>query len=45
MDKVSASDIASLMPTSSDSDEAASLMPKLLALQTKLHGMEGIQMY
>lgn len=40
--KVNASDIASLMPTSSDnSDEAASLLPKILELQTKIGGLEG----
>lgn len=40
-DKVDASDVASLMSTSGDSDEAASLMPKLLEIQTKLHSLEG----
>jgi hypothetical protein len=42
-DKVNASDIASLMP-STEGDEGASLMPKLLELQTKINGLEGVCM-
>lgn len=39
--KVNAADIASLMPTSGDSGEAGSLMPKILELQTKINSLEG----
>lgn len=40
-DKVNASDITALMP-SGDSGEASSLMPKVLELQTKMNGLEGM---
>ena len=43
-EKVSAADIASLMP-SSDGDEAGSLMPKLIELQTKINQLEGIMQH
>ncbi len=43
-EKVSAADIASLMP-SSDGDEAGSLMPKLLELQTKINQLEGTTLH
>lgn len=39
--KVDASDIASLMP-SGGSGESASLMPKVLELQTKINALEGV---
>ena len=38
---MNASDIASLMPTSSDDSNQASLLPKLLELQTKISALEG----
>lgn len=41
---MSASDIASLMP-SGGSDEGISLMPKMLELQTKMNGLEGIILF
>lgn len=40
--KVNASDIASLMPSGTGGDDASAVMPKLLELQTKLNGLEGI---
>ena len=39
--KVNASDLTSLM-SSSDGDEGASLLPKLLELQTKFNQFEGM---
>lgn len=41
--KVNASDITSLIPTSTgDSGEASSLLPKMIELQTKINGLEGV---
>ena len=41
MEKVNASDLASLMPTSSDGEGTANLMAKLLEMQNKLIHLEG----
>ena len=40
-EKVSAADLASLMPQSTGSDDAASIMPKLIMIQNRLNQLEG----